>query len=322
MIVRKGDIIKKRDKYKPKAILILIDEMTEVMSDGNYRLVESIRSSLGSIARLGRAAGVHLCLATQRPSANVINSDLRNNIHMACLLGDFDSGASSLVFDKDISHLSKPEIKGRGFLQSGKEIYEFQSYWVDKDKNIKRRQGEIIKNNDDLNIIKQEDNSTNIIENKTLDIPMDRESMLANMEKLRKEAMLEKQKSVQGELDLPSQSIQIDSLQPIQPIDKNEAKIIAPIEDNENYQPIQFNQPISIEDSQYQPIKPIGENLLQKQPTNTKNITLNIKRIPEQNETGEQQIPLQHQPIQQTQPLHPINENNQKKTSKLKLNLK
>lgn len=73
---------------------------------------------------------------TQRPSSNVINSDLKNNIQMGCLLGDFDSGASALIFDKDVSAMSKPEIKGRGFIKSGKEIYEFQSYWTEKDKDF------------------------------------------------------------------------------------------------------------------------------------------------------------------------------------------
>ena len=34
------------------------------------------------------------------------------------------------MFEKDISQLSKPEIKGRGFIGSGKEIIETQTYYT------------------------------------------------------------------------------------------------------------------------------------------------------------------------------------------------
>lgn len=137
MRLTKNNITKTKGKYKPKALLILVDEMSEVMSGSDFRKVSSIQENIGSIARLGRAAGVHLCLATQRPSSNVINSDLKNNIQQSLILGDFDAGASSLIFDEDVSHLSKPEIKGRGFIKSGKEITEFQSYWTEPKKDFR-----------------------------------------------------------------------------------------------------------------------------------------------------------------------------------------
>ena len=35
------------------------------------------------------------------------------------------------MFEKDISNLAKPEIKGRGFLQSGNEIIETQTYYTE-----------------------------------------------------------------------------------------------------------------------------------------------------------------------------------------------
>ena len=136
MKLTRENFVKTKGIYKPKAILVEIDEMGEIMSGSNYKLVSSIQESIGSIARLGRAAGVHLCLATQRPSSNVINADLKNNIQQGVILGEFDSSASSLIFDEDVSNLSKPEIKGRGFVKSGKDIAEFQSYWTDPKKDF------------------------------------------------------------------------------------------------------------------------------------------------------------------------------------------
>ena len=86
------------------------------MTSEDYKSVDTVKGALGSIARLGRAAGVHLALACQRASGSTISTDLKNNIQMSCLLGGFDDGSSNLMFEKDISQLSKPQIKGRGFI--------------------------------------------------------------------------------------------------------------------------------------------------------------------------------------------------------------
>ena len=126
-------IEKTKGIFTPKALLFLADELNELMTSDDYKSVDTVKSSLGSIARLGRAAGVHLALACQRASGSTISTDLKNNIQMACLLGGFDDGASQLMFEKDISNLAKPEIKGRGFIQSGNEIIETQTYYTQPD---------------------------------------------------------------------------------------------------------------------------------------------------------------------------------------------
>lgn len=72
------------------------------MTSDDYKSVDTVRNALGSIARLGRAAAVHLALACQRPSGSTINGDLKNNIQMGVLLGGFDDGASTMMFDKDL----------------------------------------------------------------------------------------------------------------------------------------------------------------------------------------------------------------------------
>ena len=90
------DIKKTTGTYRPKALLFLADELNELMNSDDYKSVDTVKQALGSIARLGRAAGVHLALAAQRASGGTINSDLKNNIQMSCLLGGFDSGALEL----------------------------------------------------------------------------------------------------------------------------------------------------------------------------------------------------------------------------------
>lgn len=66
----------------------------------------------------------------QRPSGNIISSDLKNNINMATLLGDFGTSESTLCFDDDVSDLAKPEIIGRGFVKTGQTILEYQSFLI------------------------------------------------------------------------------------------------------------------------------------------------------------------------------------------------
>ena len=154
-------------KYYPKAMLVMADEMTEVVEGDNYKLVNSIKESISSIARLGRAAACHLALATQRPSGNVISSDLKNNIHQSVILGDFDTGASTLIFDEDISHKSKPHIKGRGFIKAGKEIIETQTYWTvpSRDFVLKEEPASIPLNKEESDIQEQiNKNSSSILE--------------------------------------------------------------------------------------------------------------------------------------------------------------
>lgn len=127
----KGDIKKTKGKFIPKVLISVIDELGELMSSDDFRAVSNIKSNMGSIGRLGRAAGCHMVLATQKASSGTISSELMNNIHQRAVLGDFDGGVSSTLFEKDISHMSRPEIKGRGFMKSGSQLYEFQSYWTD-----------------------------------------------------------------------------------------------------------------------------------------------------------------------------------------------
>lgn len=115
--------------YKPKNILLVISDMTELMNSADYKSVEKIRSTMGSIARLGRAAGINIIIIAQRMSVGVITSDLNYNIQSRFLIGAFDNGTSLAMFEKDISDEAKPEIKGRGFAQFNfGDIYEVQLF--------------------------------------------------------------------------------------------------------------------------------------------------------------------------------------------------
>ena len=70
-----------KDLPKEKALaarVIIIDELADLMMNRNTR--REVEANIVRIAQLGRAAGVHLILATQRPDATVITGLIKANI--------------------------------------------------------------------------------------------------------------------------------------------------------------------------------------------------------------------------------------------------
>jgi len=63
------------DKVMPQ-IVIIIDELADLMMTAPSQIEESI----GRLAQMARAAGMHLIIATQRPSVDVITGTIKSNI--------------------------------------------------------------------------------------------------------------------------------------------------------------------------------------------------------------------------------------------------
>ena len=79
-----------------RRLIFACDEVAEVLdrtglSKERKELVNQIESRLATIARLGRAFGIHLILATQRPDANLISGQIRNNLNcrLCSMMGQF-----------------------------------------------------------------------------------------------------------------------------------------------------------------------------------------------------------------------------------------
>jgi len=65
-----------REKFQPLPyIVIIIDELAELMMVG----AQEVEFFIGRLAQLARAVGIHLVMATQRPSIDVITGTIKNN---------------------------------------------------------------------------------------------------------------------------------------------------------------------------------------------------------------------------------------------------
>lgn len=91
-------------------IVIIIDEASELMTDPKSG--KAMDASLCSLARMSRAAGIHLIFATQNPVKEVITNEIQNNLNtkIAFKVGDYNhsmvifkaKGAETLLGNGDM----------------------------------------------------------------------------------------------------------------------------------------------------------------------------------------------------------------------------
>lgn len=111
--------------YTPmRRVLIFIDELAELTdttgrSKDDIALIRTIINLLSTIARQGRAFGIHLILSTQRPDANILPGQIKNNIsYRVC--GRADMVLSQIILDNtDAYHNIPSDIQGVFINQDG-----------------------------------------------------------------------------------------------------------------------------------------------------------------------------------------------------------
>lgn len=128
-------------KYADEAlerIIFACDELAELLDVSGLEkeekeVLRKIEKYLSSIARLGRAFGIHLILATQRPDADVVNGQIKNNITYR-ICGRADSILSKIILDNTEASENIPkDAEGLFLNQDGKM---FKGYVYDEDSDI------------------------------------------------------------------------------------------------------------------------------------------------------------------------------------------
>lgn len=118
---------------KMRRIVIVLDEIAELtdttgLDKPHKELAQRTIAQLSTLARMGRAYGIHLIIGTQRPDANVIPGQIKNNCDIR-ICGRADNTLSMIILDSaDAADRINKNKQGRFLMQDGTE---FQGYWLD-----------------------------------------------------------------------------------------------------------------------------------------------------------------------------------------------
>lgn len=102
--------------------LVVLDEYADLTSDADAK--KSIEALLKRVAQKARAAGIHLVIATQKPSAEVISTNLRSNLPAQLALRVRSATESRVIMDES----GAEALAGRGdaFLKSEGRLVRVQ----------------------------------------------------------------------------------------------------------------------------------------------------------------------------------------------------
>lgn len=121
-----------------KRVCIFIDEIAECLDRSNAadkaqkEIIAAISWSISSLCRLGRAAGCHVFLATQRGSADVLSGQIRSNVFK--VLGSCDDNLSILTLGTAEAARKLPtDARGRFIDERGNM---FQGYYSDYNSGV------------------------------------------------------------------------------------------------------------------------------------------------------------------------------------------
>lgn len=116
-------------------IIVACDEIAEVLDKTGLdkeqkSVVSQIESKFSTLARLGRAFGIHLIFATQRPDADVLKGQIKNNIGYR-ICGRADKVLSQIILDNsDGAEKISPNDQGMFLTNTG---VLFKAYYVEDD---------------------------------------------------------------------------------------------------------------------------------------------------------------------------------------------
>lgn len=122
----------KNNSRSLKRIIFACDEVAELLdktgaTKERKEMIDQIINYLATIARQGRAFGIHLITGTQRPDANILPGQIKNN--MDCrICGRADAVLSQIILDKTDAADLIPKDSHKFLVNDGTI---FQPYYID-----------------------------------------------------------------------------------------------------------------------------------------------------------------------------------------------
>ena len=135
------DEFNKAAEFTLPRMVFAVDEIAEVfdktgLDKTSKELITQIEGKLSTIARQGRAFGIHLILATQRPDANILCGQIKNNVNYR-ICGRADNVLSQIILDNaDAADKIPKDAQGRFLTNEG---IVFQGYLFDEATAFNRR---------------------------------------------------------------------------------------------------------------------------------------------------------------------------------------
>jgi S-DNA-T family DNA segregation ATPase FtsK/SpoIIIE len=126
----------------PRALMLVIDEAYVLLAPIGRKTLEQekeeplreiMSKKLEEIARLGRAAGIHLSISSQRPDAKILHGEFKQNLSARLAMGRMSPPASAITLDNDQATKIHGAVKGRGYFQEFGEGAYFQAYFAPSD---------------------------------------------------------------------------------------------------------------------------------------------------------------------------------------------
>lgn len=113
---------RKNSKRRLPYIVMVIDELADLMEAGDDR--KAVESAIQRLAQKARAAGIHLILATQRPSVDVITGTIKANIPCRASLRLASQVDSRTILDTGGAEKLRP--KGELFFRPAADLIRAQ----------------------------------------------------------------------------------------------------------------------------------------------------------------------------------------------------
>ena len=123
-------------------LIVICDELAELTGKTGLKsaegkeedqLKDEIVSIIRSIAQLGRSAGIHVLVATQKPNAEVVPTVLRSNLGWRAFCGRAnEAGASLVALDNTLATTVDSSKPGMGIVQSNSINPQFTRFYFSK----------------------------------------------------------------------------------------------------------------------------------------------------------------------------------------------